>query len=441
MLLACGSPPDAGDVDAAGAEDASGTDAVEADAVALDAPPPDAPPPDAPPPDANVGPAAVVVSELQPPDNVPGYAAGVPVVFYRPDGTVDTVVVTGADGRAAADIAPGSMVAIVYPSGWVDAVLMSPGDTVHFGPEVTSRTVVGVVVISWPPRVISGSTIYYNAITPCGRVETLATSASFTLYADCAAEPFDVVVTSRRSSYGSTGVMLQRDVAPGAVVTVDFAAAGTTWAIGTEETAELINTPNAGAPGASSSCRGSQFLETMHIGDLNGGISGDGECLARVLPVVDSTMIFSARFLRDNDSRFDLRMSRPFPHDALAPFDASDSLPWITSVAYDAGTRELTWTSEQSATFDVSRVSLIRHSQYYRWRLFAPHGLPPSFRIPPLPPQYAASDLPADLTDLIVENIDVVGASVSDLAARGFEHEHPAFAHHVVRSARGSVDY
>jgi len=71
----------------------------------------------------------------------------------------------------------------------VDAAIASPGDTLRFGPDVTANEDVGQLYVSWPARVISGYTVYYTLITPCGQFTTTTTACEATGHASNSPPP------------------------------------------------------------------------------------------------------------------------------------------------------------------------------------------------------------------------------------------------------------
>ncbi|MBL0217026.1 MAG: hypothetical protein IPQ07_24520, partial [Myxococcales bacterium] len=317
--------------------DTGGDDVGPDAAVAGDSAQPDGP---------QVGTVDVIVAGWPAPTYAPALFADVPVVFFKPDGTVGSVVRTDASGRASATIERGSLVAAINGANradvQVDAAVANPGDTLRFGPDVGSSAVVGQLHVSWPARVVTGYTVYYTVVTPCGGMETTSTAATITLDQGCAPGPFDVVVTSRRSSQETTGIMSRRAVQPGANVTVNLADNAATWNIGGFTNIAVTNVPS----GASAGCSAVQRLGTMGI---NGTSSSAfmGSCSMRLLPGSETTWDVDAAYSLDADPRFAVEVRQTSPHDTIAPVDFMDALPMISSLAYAPTTRELTWASAQ----------------------------------------------------------------------------------------------
>jgi hypothetical protein len=363
----------------------------------------------------------VVVSGYPGVNTTPQYFAHVPVVFYKPDGSIATTAKTDAMGRASATIERNSLVMVVNPVNHVLGAIANPGETLKFGPDLTSREPNGSVSVSWPARVITGYTTYYYVYTSCGGgVETTGTSISLPLYKGCSTDPFDVVVTSRRSSQEVTGVMSRRGVlATGGLVTVNLGDNGGAWKTASSTSVELANIP---AGTTSTACTGVQYL-----GDLSFNSTGTfvSTCSMRLLPEPQSTWAVEASFKRNDDDRFAVQMRQTFPQTAIGAIDSSNHLPWITSLAYDPATRQVRWNSESDAQLDASVLRIeVTEGRYLVWRIVAPNGLPKTFTMPALPPELAARDLRAnEVARASLVNIDYVGVTSAEVAATDLEDE------------------
>jgi hypothetical protein len=394
----------------------------------------DPPVPDAGPDGPPLGEVNVIVAGW--PVGAPEHLANVPVVVFRPDGTVASTHRTNASGRVVAQIERGSLVAVINGPNRtdvrVDAAIASPGDTLRFGPDVTSNEDVGQLYVSWPARVISGYTVYYTLITPCGSFTTTTTSATLPLYKGCAGAAFDVVVTSRRSSQETTGVMIRRGVQPAPTVQIALGDGGATWNVGGFTSVPLANIPAA----EETYCGGVQLLDTLGI---NGTSSSElsGACSMRLLPAAGTTWRVEATYNKSS-RQFTLGVRQSFPYDAIVPIDGADHLPWITSVAYAPATREITWTSEAPATLDASSVQIDVSARNLSWRIYAPGGLPARWRVPALPAEHAAYDLaPTDVARVGIYNYDIVGVSSAELLQHNLHYNDNTFGDRVRRSASG----
>ena len=395
----------------------------------------------------DVGVVDVVVSGWEALGSPATYMADVPVVFFKPDGTVGSVVKTDAMGHASAMIQRGSLVAAVGAKGdvQVDTAIANPGDTLRFGPTITSREPYGELRISWPARVVTGYTVYYYVYTPCGGSgETTSTTATIPLYKGCTASPMDVVVVSRRSSQGVTGLMSRRNVvATGGQVTVNLSDNAGTWGIASTTNVSMINSPNAGAAGASGSCSAMQYLGTLRM-------NGDGSslfqdyCSMRLLPEPASTWTITAEYER-LDEKYHLQMRRTFPSTAIPAFDGSGSLPYLTNVAYNTATRTITWASEADAPIDASsfRLEVRTQGRYRIWRVYAPNGLPKSYKLPALPADLAdAYDiLPTDTFLASIDNFEIEGVTPADLMKHSLSYDEDVFADKLRRGATARTDY
>lgn len=369
--------------------------------------------------------ANVVVTGYAGP-GLPQYFADVPVVFYTPDGAGSTVVKTDAMGRASAMIEKSSFVAVVNPMNYVHvhAAIANPGDTLRFGPDVPSSEPNGSLRVTWPARVISSYTIYYEVYTSCGfGGSTTSTSMTVPLYKGCSTGPFDVVVTSRRSSQETTGVMVRRNVqATGSLVTVNLADNGGTWQVASFTNVPLTNVPNTAS--TSIECAGVQYLDSLVL-NRTADFALMPTCSMRLLPEPQSTWVVEASFAHNDDNRFSVQMRQTMQSTTLAPIDAANTLPWITSFTYDAGTRKVTWGSETDAPFDASALRIeVGGNRYLVWRIVAPNGLPKTFKIPSLPLDLAELDLgPNDEVYTSLVNMDFVGITSADVMAHDLGDE------------------
>jgi hypothetical protein len=355
----------------------------------------------------------------------PQYFADVSVVVYKPDGSVATTVKTDAMGRASAMIERNSLVAVVNPMNYVHvhAAIANPGDTLRFGPDLFSREPNGSVSVSWPARVITGYTTYYYVYTSCGYSgETTSTSITLPLYKGCSTAPFDVVVTSRRSSQEVTGVMSRRAIqATGGLVTVNLGDNGGVWQVASTRSVALANTP---AATTSTACSGVQYLGDLSF-NATGTYTSSTTCSMRLLPEPQSTWAVEASFRRNDEDRFAVQMRETFPQTALGAIDVSNHLPWITGLAYDPATRRVTWSSEGDAQLDASALRIdVTQGRYLVWRIFAANGLPKTFTIPELPAEHAMWDLrPTDVARASLVNIDYVGVTPTEVMARNLNDE------------------
>lgn len=356
----------------------------------------------------------------------PQYFANTSVVFYEPDFTTTTVVKTDAMGRASATIKKGSFVAVVNPMNYihVHAAFANPGDTLRFGPDIVASQPNGSVRVTWPARVISGYTTYYYVYTSCGYSgETTGTSVTLPLDTACSTQPFDVVVTSRRSSQGVTGVMSRRGVtATGQLVNVNLADNGGTWQTATTTSVPLTNMPST--TDHTGSCTAVQQLGTLAF-NSDGGSASSTACAMRLLPEATSTWAVEASFYKDSNDRSSIQMRQTMPQTSITPIDGANHLPWITSFAYDKATRRVTWSSDADAAFDASALRIdVSGPRYMVWRIVAPNGLPKTFQIPALPAELAMWDLgPNDDARASLVNMDFVGVSPAEFMAHDLDQE------------------
>lgn len=372
------------------------------------------------------GVANVVVSGFPSVSMPAQYFADVPVVFYKPDGTVSAVVKTDAMGRASATIERNSFVAVVNDRNWISvhAAFANPGDTLRFGPDITPSQPNGSVRVTWPARVVGGYTMYYYVHTPCGSSgETTATSVTLPLDKACSSTPFDVVVTSRRSSQGVSGIMSRRGVtATGQLVTVNLADNGGAWQTATTTTVPLTNMPST--TDHTGSCTAVQQLGTLAF-NSDGGSASSTACAMRLLPEPTSTWAVETSFYKDSNDRSRIQMRQTMPQTAITPIDGANHLPWITSFAYDKATRRVTWSSDADAPFDASALRIdVSGPRYMVWRIVAPNGLPKVFQIPSLPAELAMWDLgPNDDARASLVNMDFVGVSPAEFMAHDLDQE------------------
>ncbi|GEM_PF-6088163 len=360
--------------------------------------------------------------------SVPAYAADVPVVFFRPDGSVGSVVRSDAVGHASAVIEPGSFVAVVNANNYihVESAIASPGDRLRFGPEVLSRVPVGQLNLSWPVQDFGAYTTYYYVYTPCRSFETTYTSAVIPLFDGCAGTSFDVVVTSRRSSQDYSASLTRRNVMPtGGSVVVNLE--NETWAPRTLSTFQVVNAPVAGAVGRY--CGGVQHLGRMAIYGTLTTLSSD-TCTVLPLSVPQSTWSSEAWFRRNDEYRFELQLRTAAATSQLTPMDGSTSLSWITNLTFDPGTRQVSWSSESSATFDASELEIrtMIGGRYLRWRVYAKNGLPTSWKLPTLPSELAAYDwIASDAPTISLDNFDFEGVSASEVYTHSLDEVEKVF--------------
>lgn len=368
----------------------------------------------------------VVVSGYPGSGMPPQYFANASVVFYEPNFATTTVVKTDAMGRASATIKKGSFVAVVNPMNYihVHAAFANPGDTLRFGPDIVARQPNGSVRVTWPARVISGYTTYYYVYTSCGYSgETTGTSVTLPLDTACSTQPFDVVVTSRRSSQGVTGVMSRRGVmATGQLVTVSLADNGGAWQTATTTSVPLTNMPST--TDHTGSCTAVQQLGTLAF-NSDGGSASSTACAMRLLPEATSTWAVEASFYKDSNDRSAIQMRQTMPQTSITPIDGANHLPWITTFAYDKATRRVTWSSDADAAFDASALRIdVSGPRYMVWRIVAPNGLPKTFQIPTLPAELAMWDLgPNDDARASLVNMDFVGVSPAEFMAHDLDQE------------------
>lgn len=377
------------------------------------------------PPESGV--ANVVVSGFTGVSGPVQYFADVPVVFYKPDGTVSEVVKTDAMGRASATIERNAFVAVVNEKNWirVHAAIANPGDTLRFGPDVVASQPNGSVRITWPARDAGGYTVYYYVHTSCGNSgETTSTSVTLPLDKACSSAPFDVVVTSRRSSQGVTGVMSRRGVvATGQQVAVNLADNGGAWQLASTTSVPLTNMPST--TDHTGSCSAYQRLGTLIFNSDGGYVSGTS-CSMRLLPESASTWAVETSFHPDDNDRTSIQMRQTMPQTSITPIDGTNHLPWITGFAYDMATRRVTWSSATDEAFDAAALRIdVSGPRYMLWRIVAPKGLPKTFQIPRLPPELAMWDLgTTDQLRATLVNMDFGGDSPADVMARNLEDEY-----------------
>lgn len=383
----------------------------------------------------------VVVAGWPAPSFVPTAAANVPVVFYKPDGTFSSMVRTDALGHASGMIERGSLVLVVNGSAnradvHVDGAIASPGDTLRFGPDPMPRQMIGTLNVSWPARPITGYTTYYTLVTPCGGAETTSTSMSIPLYDGCAGSSFDVVVTSRRSSQETTGILARRAVVPAATVNVNLADNGGAWSVGAFTNIAMQSSPNASEPMPSGSCTGRQFLGTLAFNGTSATQFSDN-CQMRLLPGTETTWQIEAGYERSDDRNFNVTLRRTFMHDNVGTFDGSGALPWITSFTFSSATRTATWASAAAAPLDSSSLRIeVTGTRYLIWRVYAPGGLPASFVLPQLPTELAMWEFSAaDTMRAALQNTDVVGATTDQVLQHNLYYDDATFASNTVRGA------
>lgn len=127
--------------------------------------------------------------------------------------------------------------------------------------------------------------------------------------------------------------------------------------------------------------------------------------------------------MRNNELRFAVQTRQTFAHDMLGSLDGSQHLPWITSLAVDPVSRQVTWTSESAAQLDASALRLeVTEGRYLIWRIVAPNGLPTTFKIPALPAEFAMYDLqPTDIVHGHLMNVDYEGVTADQFMTKDLD--------------------
>lgn len=350
-------------------------------------------------------------------DGVFGPLDHVPVVAFHPDGSVDAVLYTDSSGHVAAMIEARSLIAVINGEHrgdvHVDAAIASPGQTLRFGGTIGASTPIGTLSLSWPARVFPGGyTVYYDVITPCGGYETTATSMQIQLTQECAPGPFDVAVTSRRSSQPESAWMLRRAVAPAANVAVNFGDDGATWELVDRA---FVTVTNAPVGFDSASCFSVQYLGQRAFNRDTATVR-EGQCDVPVMPGGDTLWNVEVGWRRAaNNVRVTMR--RTMASDTTAAIDGVALLPWPTSLTYEPSTRQVAWTSGP-APVDASRLQLRTLNGSVSWQIWIPDGLPPTWTLPSLPAAFAEWDFAAgDEARLMLLNTDVAGEDASYLLA------------------------
>ncbi|MCE9571826.1 MAG: hypothetical protein K8W52_01590 [Deltaproteobacteria bacterium] len=120
-------------------------------------------------PTIDANPRGLVKVTVLDPTGTGAPVTGVPVVFVEPDGTVAARVATDGQGKAQAEVLPGSSVTAVYTVSTNEHAMHTItgaqiGDDIVITPQLNSSPA-GTFTVNFPP--LSGATYYYVS-TPCG---------------------------------------------------------------------------------------------------------------------------------------------------------------------------------------------------------------------------------------------------------------------------------
>ena len=297
--------------------------------------------------DANIGAATITVNREQ---NEPGTGEPIgelEVFFIRPDGTYE-IVSTGPDGRATAQVVPGSAIVTAHQrtfSGVASYFLtayvgVGPGFDVIAGARAPSLAgIAGNVSVSWPP--VSLATRYQIA-SSCGYGFIKGTAASVEVEEGCAAGTNGTVLVT---AYDNTGPIAY-SVRSGVDLVAAIGGPSITMPAFTTTLPSAMVT-YSGVPAGFDDV---ELLLELHqdgrtFGELEGrfAIASNPVVTAPIVPVGSTTAIRS----RFNTGAKGLAMYHLRHHATRQLAHTLDvgagMLPAVTFPSFDPATRTLTW--------------------------------------------------------------------------------------------------
>jgi hypothetical protein len=390
-----------------GAGDGNAVDAgpgIDADTGSADAGAPDAVPVDAEPtaPDAAPVPTAARVTVLTlARDGLPQIGAA--VVFADPDGGPVIRRVTGADGTASANIAPGASVTVVWATTTGARLLtitdLEPGDDLVVGEprNVTPPTGNRDVVLSFVPY--ENRAMYaFTRCSPSGQsvsANQMSALMRFQARCDAAGANDDFVLraqvgTTNYASYLFDVPQAASQELPGFTVVDDMAMT-------------LANLPDdIGRMGTQRSLRrgGQPFLN-------QGGVLLDAPVGAATMYIDLGTLVAGDDMVMTTSIKRASQLWQSMGvREALAPsssygFDAAETLlPWFQPGVFDPATRRLAWSLSHDKPFDLLWINAAytrgsgSEERSFRWRIVTASSTG-TFELPALPVGLVGDVLPA----------------------------------------------
>jgi hypothetical protein len=339
--------------------------------------------------------------------------AGVPVVFFQPDGTALATETTDADGVASADLLPGGAViafdGIDPPAGasgqlaWA-VVGLKPGDHIPLGGGHYSGEPTESMTIQLPA--MPESTLF-AVITPCGYFESGTRDVVVQFYDWCDDSPTDII--------GYTFVGEDRLVVTDDDITID---GGTTHPVsgdwgntatpdvtveGLDEVAAMAATWPTGRVGA----HGLRVSPPGPVGDPFEDVTGDS-LTQTPLKVPQPDFVLLDLLFRN--------VQQPLGTQEILQWREGDGdvdpvivdlaeleLPWVGSPVYDPTTRVLGWPQVGEGDWDATYLDVFWYAggkggPSGEWRVMGPPGVH-QVVLPPVPEEFEAW-VPSEITSL-----------------------------------------
>jgi hypothetical protein len=306
-------------------------------------------------------------------------AAGVAIYLIRPDGTVATIVTTGADGEATLDgVISGSAVTALYPAGefhpnYVTTVLgVEPGDALVLGDAFAAQDPTsggGAFTVTYPPI----DAAYLELILPCATGAQLGASpASVNLDDDCQAANATVPILAYDDNRHVIGSAVLRDIdlAIGESFTIPAWSPPVEQVVRTAVAAE-VESVELGITWLYPTSRPGDYREVSPAGAV---------ATASFSSPSDADLVAaSATHHRDSFGRQD--------HAQLFPASASSidlplgDVPWLGDQLTSIAEQRIHWIQDGDRGDAVVATVRYRHrdevtgiDEIYEWRVIAPPG-------------------------------------------------------------------
>ena len=320
------------------------------------------------------------------------------ILFYGPDGALVTEVTTDAEGRATAEVAPGSSAVLLIPplvvtgafQRFTAAVLdLQPGDEIVFAEEPDSGDSLGSMTIEFPAQ---GAATDYYVTTGCGYSSTgEVLSATVYFEEECVQDgQVDIVVVARNSAGEPIGFLRGGgDFTDGATLTL--AGAYATDMIGVslaEQPASVDEIIVQGAPVA-----GGRAFSGFFDGQ---SLAEDTPITLAVPPGMDRMIEVFFEPVQEGAGDQSITYHVPAADGSLEV--SAELLPWYSPPVYSTSQRAMYWTSTGGRTPDVLFTALLfvdkgSESPAIFYVIGPPDGT--SIALPELPEEHA-SRLPVD---------------------------------------------
>ncbi len=388
-------------------------------------------------PDAGFGPATVTVNYEAGEPTVGEPIADTQVFFIRPDGTYQ-VVRTGADGRATADVVPGStIIAARVLSATVTHLTAYAGVEPGFEVVTGGRPLVryqrsGRVALSWPA--VAGATLYRLG-APCATGYPLGTTVNVDLQPSCPhAASSTIVVTAHRADGATIAYSVMPDVnlpsVAGTSLTMpafqtNLATASVTFTMVPAEVSEIDAVLTLGRDGAA---YGTMRHTNVPTTGATLAVSGP------IAPIGTRTAIYSE--LTPTGQRLPIvyRREQAGPQLASTIELGPNLMPFSTYPSFDPHARTVAWSGSGGGPGKVADVVTVRghwtvggRAVQVPFTLVGP-ALDSHLTLPPLPAELASLVPMATDTGSLSEVffIDVVG-----------KRDYAAVVHDVVPESAG----